>query len=85
MTVGKIAADPANRIFLIDDAIRLVNIAFAYTFTEAKLSTTGRQDMEHIKNVGQDSTIMRLLSKDGYLISYLEENGQTEAEIKFSS
>ena len=58
--------------------IRLVNNAFAYCFTQATLSTTGRMDLEDIKYVGQLSTIMRLLtSKDGDLSSYFDKNGES--------
>ena len=59
-------------------AIRLINNAFAYCFTQATLSTTGGMDLEDIKYVGQVSTIMRLLtSKDSDLSSYFDKNGES--------
>ena len=49
---------------------RLINKALAFCFKEAKLATTGGSDLKHNKYVGQDSTIMRLLtSEDGDLSS----------------
>ena len=59
-------------------AIRLINNAFAYCFSQATLSTTGGMDLEDIKYVGQVSTIMRLLtSKDSDLSSYFDKNGES--------
>ena len=59
-------------------AIRLINNAFAYCFTQATLSTTGGMDLEDIKYVGRVSTIMRLLtSKDSDLSSYFDKNGES--------
>ena len=58
--------------------IRMVNIAFAYCFKEATLTTTGGMEIEHSKYVGPVSTIMRLLtSKDGDLSSYFDKNGES--------
>ena len=59
-------------------AIRLINNAFAYCFTQATLSTTGSMDLEDIKYVGQVSTIMRMItSKDSDLSSYFDKNGES--------
>ena len=59
-------------------AIRLVNNAFAYCFSQATLSTTGGMDLEDIKYVSQVSTIMRLLtSKDSDLSSYFDKDGES--------
>ena len=59
-------------------AIRLLNNAFAYCFTQATVSTTGGMDLEDIKYVGQVSTIMRLLtSKDSDLSSYFDKDGES--------
>ena len=44
------------------NVIRIMNNAFAYTFKEARLSTTGGSDLEDNKFVGQTSTIMRMLT-----------------------
>ena len=59
-------------------AIRLVNIAFAYCFKEATLSTTGGMEIEHNKYVGPVSTILRLLtSKDSDLSSCCDRNAES--------
>ena len=47
MTIEKDVAVAANRFLVNGDAIWLVNIAFAYCFKEARLSTTGGSDIEH--------------------------------------
>ena len=76
----------ANRVFVNGDAIRLVNNAFAYCFKEARLATSGGSNIEHIKFVGQVSTIMRVLtSKDGDLLSHFDKFDETEGEIKNTS
>ena len=50
--------------------IRLVNNGFAFCFSEASVATTGGMEIEHVKFLGQVSTIMRALtSKDGDLLS----------------
>ena len=66
-----------------ESPIRLTNNGFAYVFQEGKLSTT-TTDLEHIKYVGQISTIMRVASsRDGDLLSqfdiFNEEIGANEA------
>ena len=77
ITIRKVVAIPANPNFIDTDQIRLINNAFAYCFTQATLTATGGMDIEDIKYVGQVSTIMRLLtSKDGYLSSYFDKNGE---------
>ena len=59
-------------------AIRLVNNAFAFCFSQATLSTTGGMDIEDIKYVGVVSTIMRMISsKDSDLSSYFDKNGES--------
>ena len=64
------------------DNIRLVNNAFAYVFQEGRISTSAGTEIEHKKNLGHVSTIMRLLTqKDGDLSSYFDKIDQTEAEI----
>ena len=58
--------------------IRLINIALAYCFKEARFSTTGSSDLEHNKYVGQVSTIMRsLTSKDSDLSSCFDKKGES--------
>ena len=60
-----------------------MNNVFAFCFKEATLSTTGGSDIGHSKNVGQVSTIMRVLrSKDGDLLSYFDRTDESEAEIE---
>ena len=55
----------------------MINNALAYCLKEARLATTGRSDLEHIKYVGQVSTIMRLLtSKDSDLSSFFDKSGE---------
>ena len=65
-------------IFDYGDPIRLLNIAFAFWFTEALLSTTLRSDIEHNKFCGQVSTIMRVISnKVGDFLSQFDNiNGK---------
>ena len=47
----------------------MIDNALAFTFKGARLVTTGVSDLEHNKNAGQISKIMRLItSKDGDLI-----------------
>ena len=80
--VGKDAADPVDRILIDGDNIRLVNIAFAFCFKEAKLAATGGGDIEHTKYVGQVSTNMRVLtSRDGDLKSHFAKTDEAEAQI----
>ena len=58
--------------------IRLMNNALAYCFKEARLSTTGRSDLEHNKYVGRVSTLMRLLtSKESHLSSFFDKSGES--------
>ena len=64
------------------DNIRLVNNAFAYIFEEERISTSAGTEIEHNKNLGNVSTIMRLLTqKDGDLSSYFDKINETEGEI----
>ena len=59
--------------------IRLVINAFAFCFTEATIATTGGMEIEHVKFLGQVSTIMRsLTSKDGDLLSYFDKINDTD-------
>ena len=56
-----------------DDAIRLMNTAFAFCFTEARLSTTIVNHFEHNKNFGQIFTTMKVISnKHGDLLSQFD-------------
>ena len=73
-------ADGTN--FANADEIRLVNNAFAYIFQEGRLFTSAGTEIEHSKNLGNVSTIMRLLTqKDGDLSSYFDKINETEAGI----
>ena len=60
-----------NPVAVFDDnsRIKLTNNGLAYVFQEAILGTTSGSNLEHKKNVGQISTIMRVLTtKDGDLL-----------------
>ena len=77
--------DPPNPLdpdFIDWDEIRLMNNAFAYTFKQARLATTGGAHIEENIFVGNMSTIMRALtSKDGVLLSYFEKIKENEINI----
>ena len=66
--------------------IRLVNKGLAYIFQEGRLSTSAGTEIEHNKNLGNVSTIMRLLTqKDGDLSSYFDKIDETEGGINNST
>ena len=68
------------------DNIRLVNNAFAYIFQEGRISTSAGSEIEHNKNLGIVSTIMRVLTqKDGDLSSYFDKINEAEAGIADST
>ena len=52
-TIENFAANPADRNCDNVDAIKLIKNAFAYTFKEARLGTTGGSDLEHKEYIGQ--------------------------------
>ena len=57
----------------------MVNNGLAYIFQEGRLSTSAGTEIEHNKNLGNVSTIMRLLTqKDGELSSYFDKIDETE-------
>ena len=65
-----------------------MNNAYAYCFKEGLIATTGGLDIEHIKFLGQVSTIMRALtSKHGDLLSHFDQinAGDTNASINNTS
>ena len=69
-----------------NDATRLTNIAFAYCFKEARLSSTWSSDIEHNKYVGSVSTITRALrNKDGDLLQHIAKSDETAAQIDKTS
>ena len=77
-------ADRTN--FADADEIRLVNNAFAYVFQEGRISTSAGTEIERNKNLGNVSTIMRLLTqKDGDLSSYFDKINETEGGIADST
>ena len=77
-------ADRTN--FTNVDEIRLVNNGFAYVSQEGRLSLSAGTEIEHNKNLGNVSTIMRLLTqKDGDLSSYFDKIDETEAGIAGST
>ena len=60
----------------------MVNNALAYVFQEGRLSTSAGTEVEHNKNLGNVSTIMRLLTqKDGDLSSYFDKIDERVASI----
>ena len=51
----------------------MVDNSFAFCFKEASTSTTGGMEIEHVKFLGQVTTILRsVTSKDGDLLSYVD-------------
>ena len=77
-------ADRTN--FADADEIRLVNNALAYIFQEGRISTSAGTEIEHNKNLGNVSTIMRLLTqKDGDLSSYFDKIDEAETGIANST
>ena len=70
----------------IDEHLRLVNIALAYVLSNATLSTTGVEEIEIKKHVGNISTTLRLLTnKSGDLLSYSDKFVENQSGIKVSS
>ena len=64
----------------------MVNNALAFVFQEGRLSTSAGTEIEHNKNLGIVSTIMRLLTqKDGVLSSYFDKNNEAENGIDDST
>ena len=81
----EVARDDGNN-FADADEIRLVNNVLAYVFQEGRISTSAGTEIEHNKNLGNVSTIMRLLTqKDGDLSSYFDKIDERVAEIGDSS
>ena len=77
-------ADATN--FTNADQFRLVNNGLAYIFQEGRLSTSAGTEIEHNKNLGNVSTIMRLLTqKDGDLLSNFDKINETEGGINNST
>ena len=75
-----------NTNFTNADQIRLVNNGLAYIFQEGRLSTSAGTEREHKKNLGNVSTLMRLLTqKDGDLSSYFDKIDETLAGITNST
>ena len=82
LKIEKVVAVTANRVLVDAVVIRLVNIAFAFCFKEARLSTTGGSDIDHNKYVGQVSTSMRALtSKERDLLSHFDKFDECRDEI----
>ena len=86
MTIKRDFAIAADRFLVGGDVIRLVNNAFAFCFKEARLSTTGGSDIEHIRYFGQVSTIIRAkTSKEGDLLLHFDRIDETPAETRNTS
>ena len=78
ITIRKVVVAPADPNFANADQIRLINNAFAHCFTQATLTTTGGMNIEDIKDVGQVSTNLRLLTScDGDLSSFFDKNDES--------
>ena len=78
ITVRK--SDTTN--FHIEDPIRLVNIAYAFCFKEARLSATIGSDIEPTKFCGQVSTFMKVISnKDDDLLSQFGNINGNEIQL----
>ena len=68
--------------FHYDDHIRFINIAFAFCFKEARLSTTIGSDIEHNKFCQQVSTITKVISnKTSSLLSQIDNNNENGIPI----
>ena len=77
--------DPAA-VFDNNIRIRLTNNGLAYIFQEAVLPTTSGSNLEHIKFVGQISTIARVLTgKDGDLLSQFDKFNEGNTNDDFDS
>ena len=64
----------------------MVNNGLAYIFQERSISTSAGTEIEHNKNLGNVSTILRILTqKDGDLASYFDKIDETEAGITNST
>ena len=80
LTIRKGFAIARIRIFVIGDAIRLQNNAFAYCFKATRFIKTEGSDKEHGKYFGQVSTLMRALtSKERDVICYFGKFDESEA------
>ena len=65
-----------------DDPIRLINNTFAFSFKEARLTTSIGGDIEINKFCGQISTIMRAISnKDGDLLSQFDNINENDIPV----
>ena len=60
----------------------MINNAIAYIFQEGRISTSAGTEIEHNKNLGNVSTIMRLLTqKDGDLSTNFDKTNEAEGDI----
>ena len=68
------------------DEIRLVNFGLAFIFQEGRLSTSAGTEIEHKKNLGNVSTIMKLLTqKYGDMLSCFDKIDETKDSITNST
>ena len=77
-----------NAAFDNNSPIRITNNGLAHAFQGAVLATTSGSILEHIKFVGQISTLIRVLtSKDGDLLSQFDNinEGNTDADFDSTS
>ena len=67
----------------IDEPMRLLNNAFAYSFRNVALSRAGGEEIEVGKHCGHISTTMKILTgKHGDLLSYVDKNDESQSVIK---
>ena len=86
LEIDKVVKRADGNNFSDADGITLVNNALAYVFQEGRISTSAGTETEHNKNLGNVSTIMRLLTqKDGDLSSYFDGIDEIVAGIADST
>ena len=59
-----------------------MNIPYAFSFNEVRLSTTSGSDIEHNKFGDQVSTILKVISnKDGDIISHIDKFNENDIPV----
>ena len=86
---GTLRKNSGDFIIMVDgkivETIRIVNFAYAYTFSMAALSTSGKE-IEQNNYFGHVSKIKRFLtSRDADFLSYFDKIDESQAWIKGSS
>ena len=66
--------------------IQFLNIGVAFCFDQVTISLTGGMQIEHVKMLGQVSTIVRSLTyKDGDLLSYFDKFFDTDENASMNN